>query len=123
MTFYQSCLGGELTFQTVGESPMSGIMPEVMKTPILHAILKNEYFELLATDMTPDEGLLPGNTVSVFMLFPDEAIFNEVLEALSAEALEIKSGETENKGRYANLKDKFNINWLLFRVQRASSMD
>ena len=24
MTFYQACLGGELTIQTVGESPMAG---------------------------------------------------------------------------------------------------
>ncbi len=27
MTFYKDCLGGELTMQKVGESPMAGNMP------------------------------------------------------------------------------------------------
>ena len=31
MTFYQSCLGGELTIQTVGESPVAGQMPPSMQ--------------------------------------------------------------------------------------------
>ena len=31
MTFYQECFGGTLTFQTVGDSPMSGKLPKKMK--------------------------------------------------------------------------------------------
>jgi PhnB protein len=30
MTFYKECLGGELAFQTVGESPLSDQMPKQM---------------------------------------------------------------------------------------------
>lgn len=117
MTFYQSCMGGELTFQTIGESPLSGSMPEEMKAPVLHATLKHENFELLATDMTPDEGLKPGNNMHVFMLIYKETIFNSILNGLSTEAIEVKSGYTDHKGRYANLIDKFHINWLLFWIQ------
>ena len=31
MTFYRECLGGELYFQTIGESPLSEKMPEQMR--------------------------------------------------------------------------------------------
>ena len=39
MNFYQRCLGGELAFQTVGESPLSDHMPAQMKDCILHSTL------------------------------------------------------------------------------------
>ncbi|RZK51082.1 MAG: VOC family protein, partial [Pedobacter sp.] len=39
MSFYQDCLGGELTFQSIGESPMGNNMPQIMANKILHAVL------------------------------------------------------------------------------------
>jgi len=42
MTFYKNCLGGELFLQTVGESPMAGVMPSDMKDAILHSSLTSE---------------------------------------------------------------------------------
>jgi Bacteriocin-protection, YdeI or OmpD-Associated len=38
MIFYKECLGEELVFQTVGESPLSDKMPPQMKDCILHSI-------------------------------------------------------------------------------------
>ncbi len=40
MNFYKSCLGGELHFQTIGDSPLSEGMPAAMKACILKATLK-----------------------------------------------------------------------------------
>ena len=40
MNFYKECLGGELIFQTIGESPLSERMPDRMKDCILHSTLK-----------------------------------------------------------------------------------
>ncbi len=51
MTFYKECLGGQLTFQTVGESPLSGKMPQKMKNCILHSILIKWDLVLMGSDM------------------------------------------------------------------------
>ena len=72
MTFYQSCLGGELNFQTIGESPLTESMPEKMKNCILLASLKTNLMHLMATDMAPDTGLIKGNTISLLLPCPDE---------------------------------------------------
>ncbi len=43
MTFYKKCLGGELTMQTVKESPMADQWPAEVQQNILHATLvKND---------------------------------------------------------------------------------
>jgi PhnB protein len=44
MMFYKECLGGELVFQTIGESPLSEKMPKKMKDCILHSTLTNGSF-------------------------------------------------------------------------------
>src|SRR5690242_11585639 len=67
MTFYQECLGGKLTFQTIGESPLSGKMPKRMKDCILHATLVKGGLILMGSDMVPQEGLRKGNAVSLFL--------------------------------------------------------
>ena len=65
MTFYQECLGGELTFQTKGGSPLSDKMPNQMKDCILHSTLTKGSLLLLGSDMVPRTGLLKGNAVSL----------------------------------------------------------
>src|SRR4051812_17558384 len=65
MTFYRDCLGGDLTLQTIGESPLSDKMPAQMKACILHAMLKSGPLVLMASDMVPEEGLVRGNGISM----------------------------------------------------------
>jgi Uncharacterized protein conserved in bacteria len=56
MTFYQICLGGDLSFQTVGESPLSAKMPGRMKDCILQATLTNGALVLMGSDMVAGQG-------------------------------------------------------------------
>jgi PhnB protein len=67
MQFYQRCLGGELIFQTIGESPVSLKMPDSMKDYILHASLTSGDMVLLGTDMVGEHGLIHGNAVSMVL--------------------------------------------------------
>src|SRR5258706_121535 len=67
MTFYKQCLGGELTFQTIGESPMAAQMPAVMKDRILHATLINDELTIMASDMVDEKGLVRGNSISLML--------------------------------------------------------
>ena len=41
MTFYHSCLGGELTISKLGDSPMKDLLPEEKHQRTINANLKN----------------------------------------------------------------------------------
>ena len=65
MTFYQQCLGGELTLQTIEGSPLEDQCPAAMKDQILHASLLKESLVLMASDMTGPDGFINGNTIAL----------------------------------------------------------
>jgi PhnB protein len=83
MTFYQECLGGELSFQTVGDSPLSKKMPKQMKDCILHATLTKEAMVLQGSDMVPQSGLIKGNVVSLSLDCSCEEEIKKVYARLS----------------------------------------
>ncbi|MEI7586978.1 VOC family protein [Runella sp.] len=65
MTFYQSCLGGELTLQPLAESPMAAQMPSEAGAQILHGALnKNGTTLLLGSDMI-GSNRVSGNSVTL----------------------------------------------------------
>ena|SRR6185503_5292544 len=114
MTFYKECLGGELTLQTIGESPMSEQMPQEMKQGILHSTLTNGSIVLMASDMVSNEGLVKGNAVSLMLNCSSEDEIKDYYAKLS------KGGEAthplENTfwgAVFGDLTDKFGNHWLL----------
>lgn len=114
MTFYKDCLGGELTFQTVGESPLSEKMPERMKKVILHATLINDELILMASDMVNEKGLARGNAVSLMLHCSSEAEIKEVYKKLS------QGGQKNHPlamtfwgALFGDLTDKYGNHWLL----------
>jgi len=115
MMFYQKCLGGELSFQTVGESPLSEKMPARMKNLILHSTLMNDGLILMGSDMTSEQGLLKGNAVSLVLNCKSEKEIRICYKKLS------KSGEQthpiENtfwNALSGELADKYGHNWMLY---------
>lgn len=114
MTFYKECLGGELTFQTIGESPLSEKMPQQMKDCILHSTLAKDELVLLATDITPSSGLIKGNTVSLSLDCKNENEIRTFYEKLSAGGKADHPLEDTFWGAlFGGLTDKFGIHWLL----------
>ena len=114
MTFYKKCLGGTLTFQTVGESPLSGKMPKRMKDCILHATLKKDSLALMGSDMVGEEGLRKGNSVSLSLTCSSEDELNNYYAKLS------KGGSADHPlkdtfwgAKSGDLTDKFGNHWLL----------
>ena len=65
--FYKSVLGGELSVQKVGDSPMAQMMPD-KKDKIFHAQLHNGKVLLLGSDMVGEEGRIKGNSVVLTLL-------------------------------------------------------
>lgn len=114
MAFYQQCLGGELTLQTVGDSPMADKMPVKMKDCILHSELSSEAFMIMATDCVPENGLLKGNSVSLSISCTSEAEIRRLYEELAKNGSKAHELETTFWGAlFGGLTDQYGHHWLL----------
>ena len=115
MTFYQECLGGDLFFQTVGESPLSGKMPRRVKDFIVHSTLTKDNILLLqGSDMAPQTGLVKGNNVSLALNCSSEEEIRALYTKLS------RGGKANHPiadtfwgAMFGDLTDKFGNHWLL----------
>jgi PhnB protein len=114
MIFYRNCLGGELSFQTVGESPLSDKMPKQMKDCILHATLTKDALVLMASDMVSESGLVTGNAVSLSLNCSSEEEIKKYYAKLSAGGTANHPLENGFWGAlFGGLTDKFGNHWIL----------
>lgn len=114
MSFYQSCFGGELYIQTVGESPIADQLPEDMRQLIMHASLTNEKISIMASDMTPKGGVYTGNNVSLLVNCDSEHELRDLFDKL-AEGGEVKHpvDKTFWGALYGDLNDKYGVQWMI----------
>lgn len=114
MLFYRDCLGGELSFQTIGESLLSDDMPLTMRNTILQATLKKDNFMIVATDMVGDEGLIKGNAVSLMLHCASEKEARDRYVKLSRGGRQVQPLEINFWGAlFGNLTDRFGNHWVL----------
>ena len=114
MTFYKECLGGELNFQTVGESPLSEKMPKRMKNSILHSTLTKGALVLMGSDMVSGKGLIKGNAVSLSLSCSSEEEINNFFTKLSeGGSVDHPIEDTFWGAMFGDLTDKFGNHWLL----------
>ncbi len=114
MIFYKKCLGGDLVFQTIGESPMSEKMPPKMKDGILHSTLINGGIIIMASDMASEEGIVKGNSISLMLNCSSEEEIKTCYEKLSADGKADHPLEDTFWGAvFGDLTDKFGNHWLL----------
>lgn len=114
MSFYKKCLGGKLTFQTIGESPLSEKMPQQMKGCILHATLAKGPLLLMGSDIVSNLGLIKGNAISLSLECENEKELKSCYKKLSAGGKSTHPIEETFFGALlGGLTDKFGNNWLL----------
>ncbi len=114
MNFYKECLGGEITLQTIGESPLADKMSGDMQDYILHATLAKGKLVLMGSDMVADKGPVKGNAVSMAINCSSDEEIRSFYEKLSDggnkdHALE----ETFWGATFGDLTDKYGNHWLL----------
>lgn len=123
MTFYQECLGGQLFFQSIGDSVLSGQWPEKLRKFILHAVLKSENIVLTGTDMVGEKGLIKGNSVSLLLQCQSENAVVDCYQKLAVGGEPTSPPEETNWGDVlGGLTDKFGNNWLL-KYERHSKVN
>ncbi|CAH0251483.1 hypothetical protein SRABI36_03228 [Pedobacter sp. Bi36] len=114
MTFYQGCLGGELTFETIGESVIVDKMPNIMKRSIMHAVLAKDDLVIMATDMVEERGLIKGNSISMMLNCNSEEEAHAFYRKLSAGGKASHPlQETFWGALFGDLTDRFGNNWLI----------
>jgi PhnB protein len=114
MKFYQECLGGELTMQTVGGSPMGSQMPAEAQTKILHASLVKDNLVLLGSDISGAGRIVNGNTISLSLHCSNEQEIKTFFFNLSAGGQIAHPLHEFFAGTMGALTDKFEKDWLLY---------
>jgi PhnB protein len=112
MTFYQACMGGELTMQKVSESPMAAQLPSQAGASILHSTLTNGSLVLMGSDMIGAK-LTRGNDISISVICQDEEEINSLFANLS-EGGNVRTPLHQSfwGATYGELTDKFGLNWM-----------
>ena len=113
MSFYKECLGGEVTFSTVGESPMAGEIPADGQEKIMHASLKVGDQEIYASDMMVDKATV-GDNMAVSINVTDENEAKEIFEKLSQGGNVFMPLEKAFWGAlFGVVTDKYGIEWMV----------
>ncbi len=112
LNLYQSILGGESTFLTVGDVPVP-CNEGGSKDSIMHGCLISEGSRIMGTDMTGPEGYTPGNHIALCL----DCDSQEEIERLFGKLSE--GGQVREPlmdafwgGVFGALTDKFGIQWL-----------
>jgi PhnB protein len=114
MTFYNECMGGTLTMQTVAESPVANQCPESVQDQLLHSTLSFGNFSIMASDMIGPAGYRSGNNVSLCIDCSSEDEINKLYNSLSAGGEILDALKVQFWGAlFGEFYDKFGIRWML----------
>jgi PhnB protein len=114
MTFYQSCLGGELTLTKVSDTPMQAQVPPEHQDKIIYAQLKTDTLEFSATDwLHPTRKPKQGNTVCMHVNSGTYDELRGIFDKLSAGADPQLLDDLRDMpfGSYGHLADKYGVHW------------
>lgn len=118
MSFYNECLGGELTIQTVEGSPIEAQCGSAMRDKVLHASLAKDGLLLMGSDMIGPEGYHQGTNFSLSLNCSSEEEINSFYSRLSEEGNIIDPLREQFWGAlFGVLTDKFGIRWM-FHYQK-----
>jgi len=120
MSFYRSCLDGELTVTKVGDTPMKGQMPPEHHDKVANAHLRSGAIELTAADwLHPTRTPRPGNTVCLYIDGGPYTELRALFDKLSAGADPTLLDDLRDMpfGSYGHLADRYGVHWF-FRGEK-----
>ena len=112
MTFYQQCLGGELSVQSFGDVGMAE--GKGTEDRVMHARLVNGSAVLMASDTMPGHAHVEGTNVSLSLQCDSEDEVGRLYSALSAGGkATMEPQDTFWGARFGMLTDRFGMHWML----------
>lgn len=108
-TYYQEVFGGTLEISTFGEAGMDNAAAD----GVLHALLTTPYFQLMASDLGPEDGLPPAGSVSLALHGSDLETFAAWHARLGADGQAGQPLVTAPWGDvYGDAVDRYGIRWM-----------
>lgn len=118
MTFYQKCLGGELTLTKLGDTPMKAQFPLEKHGRIINAQLKSGAINFSATDWMASPALEPkqGNTFSIYVIGGTygelKTVFDKLAEGVDKDKRTFIELNNMPFGSYGQFTDKYGVSWI-----------
>ncbi|WP_246859412.1 VOC family protein [Spirosoma sp. KCTC 42546] len=118
MTFYQTCLGGDLTLIKLGDTPMKVQFPPEKHDRIINAQLKSGAIDFSATDWMASPTLepKPGNTFSIYVVGEayDElkTVFDKLADGADQDNRTFIKLHNVPFGSYGQFTDKYGVSWI-----------
>lgn len=116
MTFYQQCLGGELTLTKLGDTPMKDQFPAEKHDRLINAHLTSGAIDISATDWmaSPDFEPLQGNTFAIFVIGEGYDELRSVFDKLAVGAEKERFQDLHDLpfGTYGQFYDRFGVQWI-----------
>ena len=107
LTFYQTCFGGRLQFETF-ERELEGY-PEI---PVISGSLVSESIIIHGSDLVHDEGRILGNYMSVFLYCKNTKERQGLIEKLNFNR-ENLFARSNNDQKLVEVTDAFDVRWVL----------
>ena len=118
MNFYQQCLEGETTFQTMENILIEANIPETINIQIRHSTLIKGSILLMASDAQKDSCFMVGNNMAISINCTYAEEMNNFFTKLSEGGKILEAISTKIRGVFSgSLTDKFGINWLFNFVE------
>jgi PhnB protein len=116
MTFYQKCLGGELTLTKLGDTPMKAQFPIEKHNRMINAHLASGAIDISATDWMASPAFEPilGNMSAIFVIGGAYDELKEVFDKLSEGAHKEWFQELRDMpfGTYGQFFDRYGVQWI-----------
>lgn len=116
MTFYQECIGGELTLTKLGDTPMKDLFPKEKWDRLINAHLKSDAIEISATDWMASPAFEPkqGNMSAIFVIGETYDELKKVFDKLSEGADKERFQELHDMpfGTYGQFYDRYGFQWI-----------
>lgn len=114
LSFYQSCLGGELKLMRVGDTAMCEHMPAEAHDQIMHGTLTTDSFVLMACDaLDTRRPFDPGNNIAMCLDCRSDEEINTLFAKLGEGGTVVDPlADMFWGGKFGTLIDRFGTEWL-----------
>jgi PhnB protein len=116
MSFYHSCLGGDLVLTKLADTPMKDMFPAEKHGRIINAHLKSGAIEISATDWmaSPEFDPVLGNMSALFVIGEGYDELRTVFDRLAdgAETERFQDLHEMPFGLYGQFYDRYGIQWI-----------
>ncbi len=106
LTFYQTCFGGTLHFETFDEDL------GYKEKPIIKGTLVADNLVIHGSDLVHNEGRKIGNYISVFLPFESEVERKVIIDKLSPGSKELSTADDQYQ-LLIEITDAFDVRWVL----------